>query len=68
MTRERIEKKIRNIVDNKTGGFKSADGNTDGLVQDLTTLFLAGIKKEVNIALHEQKKKFNQQEGNSNEK
>jgi len=56
--KKKIEKKIRNIVDNKTGWAKSADGNTDGLVRDLTILFVSSIKKEVNIALHEQKKKL----------
>ena len=62
MNREKIEKKIRNIVDNKTGPFEPADGNTDGLVQDLTILFVSRIKKEVKIALHEQKKKLTKQE------
>jgi len=61
--KKKIEKKIRNIVDNKTGWAKSADGNTDGLVRDLTILFVSSIKKEVNIALHEQKKKLTKQKG-----
>ena len=57
MNRDKLTKKVENIFGTHIKTFE-LNRTTTGLINDLVDLYISSIKKQVNIALHKQKKEL----------